>query len=274
MDKISFAGRAWNEDFAFTGDNFWFVLDGATSLIPEKYSDEETDAKWFSHTFGKFLETALCDTSKSIAEIVKAGIDAVVAEYKSLAKGRKIVDMPSACLAVIRKNNGKIEYFVLGDCGFLMKRNGKIKDFTDERLSVLDKINIDDMVRFAKEKNVDVIDARKYVDVDILKKRMTKNTIGGYWILCDDKEACDHAIQGEFTIHAGDEFLLYSDGFSQIWDTVKIMSTSRVFEYIAEGHSLKDLYKLLYDEQERDSGCNKYPRTKKRDDATAIYIKT
>ena len=59
MDKISFAGRAWNEDFAFTGDNFWFVLAGATSLTPEKYSDEETDARWFSHKFGKFLDIEL-----------------------------------------------------------------------------------------------------------------------------------------------------------------------------------------------------------------------
>lgn len=273
MEKISFAGRDWNEDYAFAGDKFWFVLDGATSLMPEKYSNEETDAKWFSHRFGMFLETALADNSKSIAEIVKEGIDIVVGEYKVLANGRKIVDMPSACIAIIRENNGKMEYFVLGDCGFLMKRNGKVKDYTDERLPSLDKINIDDMVKFAKQKNINVIDAKKYIKEDNLKKRLSKNTVGGYWVLCDSKEACDHAVQGEILLKSGDGFLLYSDGFSQIWDTFYIMSTRDVFEFIESGHGLTDLYKILFDAQENDSGCNKHPRMKMRDDSTAIYLK-
>lgn len=273
MEQISYAGREWNEDYAFAGDKFWFVLDGATSLTPEKYSNEESDAKWFSHAFGKFLEIALSDFSKSIAEIIKEGIDIIINKYKTLAGDKKIVDFPSSCVAVIRKNKNKIEYFVLGDCGILYNHKNDIKDFTDNILPVLDKKNIDDMVKIAREKHIDVIEARKFVNADILKKRLTKNTKDGYWIVCDDKAACDHAIQGELKIKKGDEFLLYSDGFSQIWDTVRIKTKSEVFEFLKQDGTLKKLYKMLYAEQESDLGCNKYPRTKMRDDATAIYLK-
>ncbi len=273
MEQICYGGREWNEDYAYSCEKYCFVLDGATSLIPEKYSKEESDAKWYSHAFGKFLETTLSDFSKSISEIIKEGIDIIINEYKTLAGDKKIVDFPSSCVAVIRRNKNKIEYFVLGDCGILFKRKNDIKDFTDSILPVLDKKNIDDMVKIAKQKHIDAIEARKFVDADILKKRLTKNTENGYWILCDDKTACDHAIQGELKIKKGDEFLLYSDGFSQIWDTVKIKTESEVFEFLGQGGTLVDLYKMLYAEQENDLGCNKYPRTKIRDDATAIYLK-
>ena len=82
MDLISFPGREWNEDYLFYGEYVWFVLDGATSLVPNKYSKEETDAKWYSKTFGKYLEKALLNFDKPISEIVKDGIHKIIAEYK------------------------------------------------------------------------------------------------------------------------------------------------------------------------------------------------
>ena len=129
------------------------------------------------------------------------------------------------------------------------------------------------MARIAKEKNINVVDARKYVQKDILKKRLTKNTEQGYWILCDDVKACDHAYQGELDLDNGDEILIYTDGFSEIWNLFKMYSEEQIFEEINRGQTLNDLYKKLYLVQEDDAGCNKFPRTKKRDDATAIYVK-
>ena len=273
MDLISYPGRDWNEDYAYFCEDYAFVLDGATSLVPNKYSKEETDAKWYSKTFGKYLEKALLNLEKPISEIVKDGIHKIIAEYKKLAGGREIIDMPSSCITAVRKKNAKLEYFVLGDSGFLFKHNGKVKDFIQKRIVELDQINIDDMARIAKEKNINVVDARKYVQKDILKKRLSKNSEDGYWILCDDFKACDYALQGKLDIEKGDEILLYTDGFSEIWNLFKMYSEKQIFEEINRGQTLNDLYKKLYLAQEDDAGCNKFPRTKKRDDATAIYVK-
>lgn len=273
MEEISFAGRKWNEDTCFSCENFWFVIDGATSLVQDKYSNLETDAKWYSNAFGNYLKKALPDSDKSIADIIKEGIHIVVDEYKKMAKGREIVDMPSACIAIVRKVADKLEYFVLGDSGFLFKHGGSVKEYTQTRLAELDQININDMARIAKEKHIDVVDTRKYVLGDILKKRLTKNTENGYWVLCDDVRACDHAYQGELSLSKGDELLIYSDGFSEIWTLFNLRNKMQIFKELEQGKHLTDLYNMLYVAQEEDAGCNKFPRTKIRDDATAIYVK-
>ena len=273
MDLISYAGRDWNEDYAYFCEDYAFVLDGATSLVPIKYSNFSTDAEWYTKTFGKYLETALSNNMKNINEIIKDGIKYVTLLYKNLANGREIIDMPSACVTVVRKHNGRIEYFVLGDSGFLFKHNNIIRDFSDTRIVELDKKNIDDMVKIAKEKKINVIDARHFVDNDIMKKRLSKNSEDGYWILCDDFKACDYALQGKLDIEKGDEILLYTDGFSEIWNLFKMYNEKQIFEEINRGQTLNDLYKKLYLAQKEDAGCNNFPRTKIRDDATAIYVR-
>ena len=273
MEKISFAGREWNEDYAFSGEQFSFVIDGATSLTPEKFSNEETDAKWFSLQFGEFLKKELKHENLSISEIVKKGIIKIAKDFKKLSGKHNVIDMPSACIAIVRRKQNKLEYFVLGDCGFLFRHKNSVKEFTTKKLSKLDKINIDTMVKIAKEKNIDVIQARKFVDSDILRKRLSKNTKNGYWVLCDSIGACDHALQGELSIESGDEILLYSDGFSQLWDILDIFKKKQIFQQLDNGQTLVDLFNLLHKTQKEDSGCNKFPRTKIHDDSSAVYFK-
>lgn len=273
MEKISFAGREWNEDYAFSGEQFSFVIDGATSLTPEKFSNEETDAKWFSLQFGKFLEKELKHEDLSISEILKKGIIKIAKDFKKLSGKHDVIDMPSAAIAIVRRKQNKLEYFVLGDCGFLFKHKNAVKEFTTTKITKLDKLNIDTMVKIAKEKNIDVIQARKFVNDDILKKRLSKNTKNGYWILCDSIEACDHALQGELDIEGGDEILLYSDGFSQLWDTLDLFKKKQIFQQFDNGQTLVDLFNLLRKTQKEDSSCNKFPRTKVHDDSSAVYFK-
>ena len=273
MEKISFAGREWNEDYAFSGEQFSFVIDGATSLTPEKFSNEETDAKWFSLHFGKFLEKELKHEYLSISQIVKKGIKKITKDFKELSGNQHVIDMPSAAIAIVRQKQNKLEYFVLGDCGFLFKHKNAVEEFTTTEITKLDKLNIDTMTKIAKEKNIDVIQASKLVDDDLLKNRLSKNTKNGYWILCDSLEACDHALQGELDIESGDEILLYSDGFSQLWNTLNLFSINQTFEQIENGQTLVDLFDLLHKTQKEDSGCNKFPRTKIHDDSSAVYFK-
>ena len=56
---FSQGGREWNEDRAYSCEDFAFVLDGATSLYPEKYSNFSTDAEWYSNWWCEFLKVEL-----------------------------------------------------------------------------------------------------------------------------------------------------------------------------------------------------------------------
>ena len=274
-DLICKNGKSWNEDYAFLGNGYGFVLDGASNVTGEHFSSCETDAKWFAQEFGKFLESALKDYSKSIVEIMKDGIVEVTEKYHNLTNHKKIVDMPSSCVSAFRLNqdNTELEYFVLGDSGIAINKNGKINDIIDLAVTYLDKVDLESMKKISTEKNISVLKARKFIDKQMLKKRLTKNTPNGYWILGDDVKACDNALYGKIKIEKGDLILLYTDGFSQIWNTIFIHSLSDVFSLLNSGKSLENLYQELYDEQEKDAECNKFPRFKKRDDASAIYLK-
>lgn len=272
MDIVSVAGREWSEDFAYSNKNFSFVIDGATSITNQKFSNEETDAKWFSNNFGEYLKKHLNDKTLSIAEIVKKGIKYINKKYKLLAGDTKVLDMPSACISIVRKNQDKMEYFMLGDCGLLFKHKNKVKEYVDTTLIKLDKINIKKMIKTSKEKHITVLEARKLINDDVLKIRLLKNTAKGYWTLCDSTEACDNAMVGEIKYQPNDEFLLFSDGFSQVWNVLHIFNKKQVFKYL-ENHTLSNLVNLLHSKQNEDAGCNKFPRMKAHDDTSAVYFK-
>lgn len=272
MKTISIAGKKWNEDYSFENNNFAFVIDGATSITNQKYSTEESDAKWFSMTFGEYLKKHLNNFSLSITEIVKKGIKYTNKKYLAMSCNTEIIDMPSACISIIRKNNDKIEYFILGDCGFLYKHKNKVKEYVDETLIKLDAINIKKMVKLSKENKISVLEARKLINKEVLATRLLKNKKNGYWILCDSLEACDHAIVGEIKYQPDDEFLLYSDGFSQIWNVLHILNKKQVFKYLNQ-HTLLDLFNILHTAQNNDADCNKFPRMKTHDDSSAVLFK-
>ena len=272
METISLAGTNWNEDFAYANKNFAFVIDGATSLTPDKFSNEETDAKWFSNCFGSYLKTHLKDLDSSITTIIKKGIHYVDKKYSKLTNGAKVIDKPSATISVVRKSPDGLEYFVLGDCGVLFKHKNKVKEFVRKDIINLDKKNVKKMIKISKQKHISVYEAKTYVADDILAVRFLRNKKHGYWSLGDLEEACDHALTGTIKTQPNDEVLLFSDGFSRIWNLIYIFNKKEVFEYLSK-NSLSDLANLLFKTQKADPGCNKYPRMKVCDDASAVYFK-
>ena len=273
MDLVCIKGREWNEDYAYANDEFYFVIDGATSLTTQKFSKEATDAKWFAKNLCKFLKTALLDKSKNLTQILKLAIIKLKQDYLALSKNNVVIDMPSAAICVCRKNNNKLEYFVLGDCGFLIKTPQYIKDITTTDIAKLDKRDIDTMIQLSKQTNISILEARKKIADQVLAKRLSKNTPNGYYIISDDPNACDHAVCGEIDIEDNTQIVLYSDGFSQIWDTVYKYSISKVFDLLNSGYKLKQIVKDLRTIQQLDKDCNDYPRFKKSDDSSAIYVK-
>ena len=273
-DLICYKGREWNEDYAYLCEDYAFVLDGASNITGEHYTSCNTDAEWYAQKFGKYLEVALKDKDKSIKEIMKQGIIEVTQNYIEIVGDKKIIDMPSSCVTAIRfdKNRRKMEYFVLGDSGIAMRFNNNIVNITDQVLPKLDGHDLRTMQDIVKEKGITVLEARRYIDKQMFQKRMLKNKPNGYWILGDDVEACEHAMYGVVDVANGGQVLLYTDGFSQIWETVNLYTLEQVFNKLKSGVNLLDLSGELYSIQENDPFCNKYPRFKKRDDTSAIYI--
>jgi len=66
--------------------------------------------------------------------------------------------------------------------------------------------------------------------------------------------------------------LFMTDGFFAIHSSYNYFSIKDLISF-TDMKGLEKVYKILRDIEEEDKECNRYPRFKKSDDASAIYIK-
>lgn len=258
-----------NEDCVYLCDDFGFVMDGATGLLKENITNCVSDAKWYVEEFKNFLIKNL-KTKKNLKEIMKDGIRYVSNTYNNIEGATSVKSKPSSGIALFRKNENNIEYFILGDCQLIIKdKKNIITKLQLNDLPKLDNINIGRMVKIAKEKNINVIDARPLINDYLVETRLTQNTNNGYWILSDDINAVDHALQGTLNLKDIKQIIGLTDGFSQLYEVFKVFTYEELVNLINNKKiSLDNLYDTLFTLQENDSNCNRYPRFKIRDDAS------
>lgn len=258
-----------NEDCVYLCDDFGFVMDGATGLLKENITNCVSDAKWYVEEFKNFLIKNL-KTKKNLKEIMKDGIRYVSNTYNNIEGATSVKSKPSSGIALFRKNENNIEYFILGDCQLIIKdKKDIITKLQLNDLPKLDNINIGRMVKIAKEKNINVIDARPLINDYLVETRLTQNTNNGYWILSDDINAVDHALHGTLNLKDIKQIIGLTDGFSQLYEVFKVFTYEELVNLINNKKiSLDNLYDTLFTLQENDSNCNRYPRFKIRDDAS------
>ena len=273
MKKQTFtkAGTNRNEDTVFANNFFGFVIDGATGLAGKTVSPCESDAQWFALALAERLKFDLMNP-KDIRTILTKILKEVNNDFNSFDGAENVPIKPSAGIAIYRIVGDFVEYFVLGDCSILFKTNdGNIFHYHCTDLEPLDKANIALMQKRAIENGIDVIDAFPLIMDELQYVRNLKNKENGYYILSDDIEAVKHGIYGVIEKNKIQDILLTTDGFSQIFDVFNAYNKAELFEAL-KTKNLEDIYAELYALQEQDKKCNKHPRFKTRDDATAAHI--
>ena len=263
-----------SEDRITVLDNAAWVLDGATGITGKKITNSETDAVWYVELINNYLKENI-NTSKSIKDIVKSAIKEARDKYIKFSGFNDLdeVDYPCAAIALVRFNNNDLEYFVLGDCSIIIKEKGKKAiEIVDNKLIDLEEIILESISKTANEKSISILEARSYCNEEVINIRKTKNSNSGYWILELNEDAVEHCIYGKIKIMNNTSICLTSDGFSQYYDTFDLANGYEEFIDIVKDINIEELYKKLYYKQEEDSQCNKFPRLKKRDDASIIYF--
>lgn len=262
-----------NEDFVYICDDFGFIIDGATGVSDFVVTNEISDAKWFSHKIGEYLEEALKDFEKELKEIVKEAIVYVDNEFSKFYRASMAEVKPSSTLSIFRKRNNMLEYFVLGDSPLLVKyKDGQVRELiANQQLIVFEKQNLRKLVEIATQREINVSEARPFVKEYLLAQRQKMNKEDGYYILADDVEAVEHALYGTIRLDLIQSVMGMSDGFSQIYDVFEIYSKKKLFKEVENGKTFEELYRELYNCQEKDKTCNMYPRFKIRDDVSIFY---
>ncbi len=204
--------------------------------------------------------------------IISNGIDIIKEQFycETCAVQVDKLDIPSGYIAVVRFRKDKIEYLVLGDCAILYKKDDSSQIIQDDKLKKLDG-EVIKLISKLMSKVKTFSEAREIVKDRLIRNRLLRNTPEVYWALEFDKNAVDNAVYREIEEVSTIKLLLMSDGFYSIYDTFNLIRYNDLVT-VAEGKGLEYLYKILRDEENLDSQCVIYPRLKKSDDASAVFL--
>jgi hypothetical protein len=276
-DIISHAGNPVNEDIATIHNNSAWVMDGATGLYNKNLVDKDSDAKWFVDEWNEYLFGNIENWNKSLKEIIKKGISIIKNKYYNLVDENTIEPLafPSSGIALVRWYDNKLEYLVLGDCTFMYKdKQGLVKSFKDYKLEQLDGEVISHINKLINGENISLLEARQKSMDMLIKNRLLKNTSEGYWILGFNESAADNCITGTIDLFEENEYeiLLTTDGFYALIDKYKYTNESDIYKLLKD-NTLDDLYQKIREIECSDESGIKYPRLKKSDDASAVYLR-
>ena len=276
MDQVCLPGKLPCEDAAGWGNNFLFVLDGASGLTGTQIMGTGSDAAWFASGVRDGLCRRLADggeTAPLLAEIL-AGLRRDY-EAKAASEGIPLPsDAPSAGLALFREVGEEIEFFGLGDCvGVAELAGGGLAWSCDSQLPALDGGVLSRMAEIHRDTGVSVLEARQQCQELLVKNRAMRNVPGGYWILDLSALGLPHARVMRWKRREVVSLSAFSDGFGQLVDPFRFFPGYEALHRAMGQMPLQTLADRLFQAQEEDPQANRFPRFKLRDDTCALWAR-
>jgi len=264
------------EDAVGFGENYCFVIDGASVLSKINIIDENSDAAWFAGQLKERLCRRLQSDVKTPTEtILEEIIRELHGEYCRAAaeKGiREPGDSPSTSIALFRRVEERIEFFGLGDCtGAAELEDGTISLFKDASLAVLDSSVLKKMKELHRQTGISVLEARAACNNLLLENRMKRNREGGYWILDLSGDGIGHGVKASWPAASLKTFFACSDGFAQLVDTFEVYPDYGALLDAVRDTALTELCGRLFEAQDQDPQANRFPRFKLRDDTSCLW---
>ncbi|MGN0812413.1 MAG: hypothetical protein ACI4MQ_02765 [Candidatus Coproplasma sp.] len=252
----------WNEDRFINGKDYFIVIDGATPLTNVHQFNE---ARWFVDYLKRNINRYKGRVNYKLSMLC---CDA----YNDLPIDNKSADyLPSASAAWVELDGSVCHIGVLGDCEVTaIYNNGEIKRFFDDRLINLDNKAKSELIEIARQKNLHIIQAKELIIPTLIKHRRLINKPDGYSALTI---APDYKTdERQFTIEKQGlkTIFIYSDGFSQAFESLKIYSChEEMFKSIKDvDEEIKKIVRAAHS----DKNLDLFPRFKRIDDITVTKI--
>ncbi len=266
------AGVGVNEDVAtLTNDAAW-VLDGATGLTDEQYTPCETDATWYVKQVDAYLRAHACDDAP-LTEILRDCVEHVAAEFAALVDDPDAVDAadePSAAIALVRWDEEGVEFVVLGDASFVVRRGREFDATFGQGPRHMDESALIQLERRKTADGKTHAEAFEAILPTLETMRRAKNTLDGYWTLSLDPDAVDHARSGERP--GVSDCCLFTDGFEPLvrpYDVFRDWGKASAFIRQEGPAAAMDRIRTI---ERNDPECEQHPRFKQYDDAAVVSV--
>ena len=101
--------------------------------------------------------------------------------------------------------------------------------------------------------------------------RRSRNRPGGYWVAAADPQAASQAVTGTLPAKTLRRAVLLSDGASRLVDPFELATREELLALLEE-NGPDELLRQVRAAEAVDPEGRQWPRTKRSDDATAVYL--
>jgi len=220
---------------------------------------------WFVSQLGPRLLAFASDSSRSLADALAEAIRQVA----SLHPGCDLTHpgTPSAAVVLLRALDDRADYLALADATLLLDSLEGLQVISDDRVSQL----------AGKERAAanqvptgSALKLRRRVQLTRALRR-ARNRPGGYWVAAADPQAASQAVTGTLPGKTLRRAVLLSDGASRLVDLFELATWEELLALLDE-HGPDELLRQVRAAEAVDGEGRQWPRTKRSDDATAVYL--
>lgn len=279
MERISIKGsNEWNEDELIVNDSLalYGVVDGSTSLIPYRGENGETGGKLASRLIRQYMES-LGDDQRAVVRLNEAVLEANRRlREEMVSSGIDISDkrqLWTAALAAIRIHDRYIEYVQAGDCMLIaVYKDGTVRVVTHDSVAHIDRETKQLWQEGIQGGMTTREELREYVIPTIQRNRLKLNTLEGYSVVSGEPELEDLLEYGRISRIQLQGLLLITDGLFLPKEKGESASDFHELTERIMREGLAAYADWLISLEEEDADGRKYPRFKKSDDKTGIWI--
>jgi hypothetical protein len=266
IQSVSLAGDSLvpNDDRAGSMGRLAWAIDGATDLGEPGLMGPRGGSAWYAAEADAALAAA---EDAPLAEVVAALVERLLARFDAVRAREPLGlwELPSAALIVARVTDGALEVAWLGDCAGLLRGVSGIERLGEPR-RVKDKESA--LVASTGGHGQGGVRTRTAPVLSALREARSKSSVR---IFGENAPGRGNVRTARIACAPSDDILLMTDGFSALTDAYGVDSAAMMTRLTAGG--LLPLAAELRAIEAEDAACTRYPRFKKSDDATALWVR-
>jgi hypothetical protein len=220
---------------------------------------------WYVEQLGPRLLALAGDPATSPADALAHAIDQVA----QLHPGCDLTHpgTPSATVTLLRALGDQVEYLVLADAVLLLDTRHGLCMVTDNRVNRL--ATRERTAAFQHPTGSAAHQRWRLRMISVLRR--ARNQPGGYWVAAADPLAAKHAITDVLPRREVRCAALLSDGASRLVDQFRLATWDEMLVML-DNDGPAELIRRVRAAEATDPDGRRWPRSKRHDDATAVYV--
>ena len=275
IDRISTPGKALrpNEDALGFEPRLAIVLDGATGL-GSKLLDAPSDAAWLAQEGAeRFVSHAGSLHGPALIAQVAEEVEAAFIRLRHRAP-LETYELPMASLILVEPEDGdRLRVQGFGDCGLIIARPDGSVEVVGKGFHSKDEEG-KSAARLAAQQGVRATDNLTEPTFQAALRASRNRYNGGgseVWVFAPQAECAAHATSHTLQAPRGSRLLLATDGFLALVTDYGRYDAQGLIAAVAERGLTALMVELRAIEADDPDGV-RYPRFKKSDDATALFV--